>query len=98
MMVFALLAQTSAFVVSVDGKVPPAALSTTSLRIGTATHRVTTHLKNAAGCCSLITNVVASGAESPSPDRQLSIALALDASTLTEFAAPAIVVSKIGST
>src|SRR5258708_32939992 len=78
--VFALLAQTSALVGSVEGKVPPAALSTTSLRSGTATHRVTTHLKYAAGCWSLITKVLASGAERSSPDRKLPRALALDTS------------------
>ena len=82
MMVLAVLAQASGLVVSVEANDPPAALSTTSLRIGTATHRVTTHLKKAAGCWSLITNVLASGADRPSPAMKASIALALVTSIL----------------
>src|SRR5512135_25845 len=98
MIVEALLAQARGLVVSLDGKVPPAACSTTSLRSGAATHRVTTHLKYAAGCCSLMTNVLASGADRPSPERKLSIALELVTSTLPYPSAPAIVPSKNGST
>src|SRR5436309_11321061 len=82
MTVSAFCAQTSGLVVSLDENDPPAAFSTMSWRMGAATHRVTTHLKNAAGCWSLITNVLSSGAESPRPDTNVSIALALETSTL----------------
>src|SRR5207302_9548579 len=88
MIVFALCAHFSGLVVSLDENVPPAADSTTSLRMGTATHRETTHLKNAAGGCSLITNVFASRAERPSPRMSGSIALALETATCERPSAP----------
>src|SRR2546422_10734914 len=98
MIVSGFCAQVSALVVSDDAKEPPAACSTTSLRSGGATHRVTTHLKNAAGCCRVITNVFGSGAASPRLERNVSIALALATLTLEYASAPLIVVSKNGST